>query len=598
MPPLTIGKSSISATGLPTRGWSVVWIAFATILPWTVVAVFDAIDSLYRRIHVVVLRLLLSTGCNLVAYCVGIWFVVELVAVADLRNEENGCSTDSSKCDFDRFDEIATFLVLLFFNIWFVLRNIRGWTQLFSLYRLRPLFITMQIAFADATAEPITISPSIKRSPIQGKRRGRKEFAQIEEDGAIKEKPCVDRIALIRVSDRLINNDIETRTPLLNPLSPDGTDWAIAAWRAWWTQDCSAAISLEAASTYDVRISATRAQDLPKEGPRWPRDGSIVTNPIDGTIIKLNDVDTWLSALSCYGSEEGQQDTRGPPQKDLFSASDRSGVATLVYEITSITPHRMTSLWYATARFEELYKEMAAEAGARRAGLHLPACFSIWKELASDVAQHLDEPMYLSGDRLCCYAGELASTALLLTRHAHEYRALVERVFNDGRAARWTFGWSGLLSCFSNLWTRQRVFIAMLNGLSLLAIHSASSVGEIEPCVRAMLVGYASFAVSDRAVGKRVANARKAELLRRYRESRGKSCRGTGLCATRDACEILGIPAEASHMDGLPAFSTGWTMEYLTAEPGSQPSIYGGSHTEIEEQQGSSNAWRYPDSKV
>lgn len=597
MPLLSTGRSSITATGLPTHGWSVVWISFATILPWTVVAVFDAIDASYRRIRIVILRLLLSTACNAVAYFIGIWFVTEVVMNTNKRNAENGCSTDRTKCDFDRFDEISTFSVLLFFNLWFVIRNIRGWVQLFSLYRLLPLFQHMQSFIADASAEPIN-QTSITGSSISQPHQKYPSHLVTKTERVIQQEPLKEGIRLMRISDRLINNDLETKTPLLNPFGSPNEDWAIAAWRAWWTQECHEAVSLEASSHYDIRPSSLLAQDLTPEGPRWPNAvEAVVKNPVNGRVIERGDREAWIDALTQYGSQ-GQQDTRSPPMKEMFSCADRSGVATLVHEKTHVPPHRMSSLWYSTARFEGLYAEVASEIHARRPEMHIPACFSLWKELATDIARYLPKQMYLSGDPLCSYAGELASATLLLTRHAYDYRHLVECIYQDGRGSRWTFGWSGLLSCYSNLWTRQRIFIAMLNGLSLLSIRSAGSVSEIDVHVRCMLVGYASFAVSDRAVGKRIAELRKDELLRRYRGNIGRTCRGVGLCATREACRILGIPAEASHLDGLPAFCTGWAMEYLSAMPGNQSPGHGATHNEIEELEGSSNAWRYPDSKV
>jgi len=103
-------------------------------------------------------------------------------------------------------------------------------------------------------------------------------------------------------------------------------------------------------------------------------------------------------------------------------------------------------------------------------------------------------------------------------------------IYRDGRNSRWIFGWSGLLSCYSNLWTRQRIFMAMLNGLSLLAIKSANNVTaeEMNVDVRSLMVGYASFAISNRAIGKRIASIKKKELLKRYSKNLENACRNMG----------------------------------------------------------------------
>lgn len=534
-------------------------ISFATILPWGIVSVFDAIDSKYRRIGNIVIRLVVSLLCNTVAYIVGIWFVVRIV-------EDSNALSGNTK--YDRFDEVATFLVLLFFNLWFAGRNFRGWVQLLALRRLRFLFMHMQQSFNLAA----------------------------QRNGAVgKMTPIEEGLFMLRVSDRLINNDLNTPTPFLNPLNLRTSQWKLAAWRAWWTQNCSDHQSFEILH-YDPECSLLLAAEFPDKGPRWPNGPEEVHQPRTGQIIPRGDKDAWKNALMTY-SPGGQQDTKGPPNLKLFSVKDRSGIATLVHEKTHIRPHRMASLWYSTARFEDLCAIVASDINARSGDqLMMPEAFAIWKDVASDIAQHLKEPMYLNGVELCIYAGELASASILLSHFPTEFSDLVEQVYQDGRSSRWTFGWSGLLACFSNLWTRQRVFITMLSGLSLLAIKSANNVASIEPSVRAMMVGYASFAISERAIGKRIAKERKDELLARYMQNRGKTCRGSGLCATRLACSILGIPAAASHMDGLPAFATGWALEFMEFRPGNQLPEHGGNHHEVEEREGSSTAWRYPES--
>lgn len=86
---------------LPVDDAHVVWITFVTILPLTVVTVFDAVDRHYRRRFVVAARLLLSSVCLVTAYVMGGWFVKELLS----RRE--------------RWDQVATTLVAMFVN-WYV----------------------------------------------------------------------------------------------------------------------------------------------------------------------------------------------------------------------------------------------------------------------------------------------------------------------------------------------------------------------------------------------------------------------------------------------------------------------------------------------
>jgi len=88
---------------LPIKGAHVTWVTFLTLLPWTIVAVFDAIDHTLRRRSVVALRLGVSTTCIVVAYAVGTWYVVELVALSPGDG---------------RWDECATVLVAMFFNLY------------------------------------------------------------------------------------------------------------------------------------------------------------------------------------------------------------------------------------------------------------------------------------------------------------------------------------------------------------------------------------------------------------------------------------------------------------------------------------------------
>lgn len=303
----------------------------------------------------------------------------------------------------------------------------------------------------------------------------------------------------------------------------------------------------------------------------------------------------WAEALLTYGTPKGQQDTHGDAIPNVMDTSTTSGIATLVHEKTYRIPNRMSALWYNTRTFEEKYNKISSQTQLMEK--HSPIMFptwSSWLSLAQSIGAKLEHPVYLSDVHLTMYAGELASASLILVRYNEKYAELVDIIHRTGLDARWTFGWSGLLACFSHLWTTERIFVAMLNGLSLLALQSTADLAHLDPNVISMLYGYAAFEISDRAVGKRIAEDRKAELLRRYAGNKGKTCRGSGLCAIRMACKVLGLPAEASHMDGLPAFSAGWASEYIERKPGNQTPEHGFNHDEVEARHGSSNAWRYP----
>ena len=348
--------------------------------------------------------------------------------------------------------------------------------------------------------------------------------------------------------------------------------------------------------------------------PAWPKgadvlicdtgpDGEVcipVGSVFDTSGAPIEDKDRWAECLETYGwveneEPQGQQDTTGPELPPVISLASPSAIPILIYEKTQHPPNRMCALWYATDRFETLYESLVVEMASVHPDVLFPTWAS-WLRLAQDVGIHLERPIFLSDDRLVDYAGELASASVILVHFHTRYADLVDQIYSDGMNARWTFGWSGLLSCFTHLWTRDRIYIAMLNGLSLLCLtyDKHTDITQLPADIRSMLYGYAAFAVQDRAVGKKVANDRKAELLKRYKHNKGKTCRGSGLCATRSACRKLELPEEASHMDGLPSFATGWCMEYLSDLPGNQPPMYGGNHDEVEALQGSSNAWRYP----
>ncbi|CAN8073529.1 unnamed protein product [Agarophyton chilense] len=566
--------------GVFIRGWWILFITLFTALPWAVVAVWDAIDDSYRRKAAVAKRLLLSTTCLLVAYVFGfLYFVALTVFLIRCGGEE-------------RQDEVATVVALLLFNVWHVGRNIFGWSQFYAIHRLREPFRKLQQQFALSFPGPPERSP--------------KQY-------------CIQGLEQLRVSNRLFDNEWSNKPAYLNPCfkrsqgisyarrTPEYEAWAVALWKAWWTQDSSARDG-HSLTVSEERLKCGKEHrrpnvaDLLNSYPSGLKPYTDGEGRIHSRVVMDQSKDTeittkeeWAEALLTYGSDEGQQDTHGPLVRCEMNAYTARGIAILVFEKTARIPNRMSALWYNTSRFEEVYRSLSEETNemAEHENLTLPSWAS-WLHIAQEMASNLERPVYLSDVILTVYAGELASASLILARYHSKYTQLVEAIHRIGLEARWTFGWSGLLACFSQVWTKERIFVAMLNGLSLLAMTSVEDVEHMDENVTSMLYGYAAFEVSDRAVGKRIAKDRKAELLKRYQENKGKTCRGSGVCTIRLACQKLDLPAEASHMDGLPAFSAGWASEFLEHKPGNQRPEHGLDHDQVEARHGSSNAWRYP----
>eukprot|EP00170_Pyropia_yezoensis_P007704 contig_31708_g7728 len=471
---------------LPVDDAHVVWITFVTILPLTVVTVFDAVDRHYRRRFVVAARLLLSSVCLVTAYVMGGWFVKELLS----RRE--------------RWDQVATTLVAMFVN-WYV--------------------FSTGFAIDGGGRHCLTLLHFEHRSGY---------WPGLHIQGAL---------------------------------------------------DTTLRARLEPPSSYNLTLCPMVYELLselrPGLLPYAQTEGQPGTPPTST-------------------ADEGMQDIAGEVvlRRPLLDTSSLVGIETLVYEKTAHVPHQMSSLWYRTTTFYECFHSAAYVAYASDAADHVRMpLLSTWYHLAEPIRQRVSVPLNgLSGADQENYACELASTSLLLVNHSFsaKFKALVDQIYQDGLAARRTAGWSGLLSCFSCLWTRERVHIAACNGLSLLALQSASTVEAIPHCVRALLVAYVSYAVSSRAVGRRIATTRQAELFRRYQSNMSCTCRGGGLDAIRRACTTLGLPAVASYMDGLPSFAAGWCIKYLMRQQGNQPSSYGTDHEEVERRLGSSTTWRYP----
>jgi len=169
--------------------------------------------------------------------------------------------------------------------------------------------------------------------------------------------------------------------------------------------------------------------------------------------------------------------------RPLLDAAGTRGVVTLVYEKTAHVPHRMSSLWYGTTTFTDRSREAARRANGGGRSLRIPS-LSSWRVMAVGIGECSPVLPFLSGMDLENYACELAATSLLLARYPTACKRLCDQIHEIGRKARWTFGWSGLLACCSNPWTRERVYVAAANGLSLLALGCAPSVAKIVGSLR------------------------------------------------------------------------------------------------------------------
>lgn len=69
--------------------------------------------------------------------------------------------------------------------------------------------------------------------------------------------------------------------------------------------------------------------------------------------------------------------------------------------------------------------------------------------IAGDLARLREVPLLLSVREGKRYALRLASVSALLAYYYADYKALCVKVHQLGIRARWTHGWSGLVSCYS-----------------------------------------------------------------------------------------------------------------------------------------------------
>lgn len=191
--------------------WLSILLTVAITLPWAIVPICDAIDSKYRTIRATAWRLVTSSLLLAVSYAAALFFIIQEGIVSG--------------------DESIAILVLFIFNLWYVLRNIRGWLQLLALRRLKAAFALMHNnIFSSFPAELVGDSTS--------------------------------HIGKVLVSERLVDNDFMSDTPFLQPfpklygnpkvdqnLSGYSEErkyqiqtvetFAVAIWKAWWTQDIS-----------------------------------------------------------------------------------------------------------------------------------------------------------------------------------------------------------------------------------------------------------------------------------------------------------------------------------------------------------------------
>lgn len=210
--PSAMSPSSEEDGSLPS--WLFVLLTIATTFPWAIVPICDAIDSKYRTIRSTALRLLLSSILLTASYGAACIVIID-----------KGVHSD---------DESIAIIVLLIFNAWYVLRNIRGWLQFYALRRFIPAFTTMQASIHSSF--PAHLRANVKNG-----------------------------IHSLLVSERLVDNDFASDTPFLQPFSkrsveqrkPERTNmarkyseetrrtirnseiFAVATWKAWWTQNIS-----------------------------------------------------------------------------------------------------------------------------------------------------------------------------------------------------------------------------------------------------------------------------------------------------------------------------------------------------------------------
>lgn len=218
-----------------------------------------------------------------------------------------------------------------------------------------------------------------------------------------------------------------------------------------------------------------------------------------------------------------------------------------------------------------------------------------WYHIAGDLAQMREVPLLLSVREAKRYALRLAAVSAILAYHYDTYVELCKDVYRLGIKARWTHGWSGLVSCYSKYWTPGNVCTALLGGLPLLVIRGD---GMGNSSVKCLLVGLASESIMSTFLSDARRAARTKELERRYLRNKGTTCRGSGVRCVRSALEALHLPRSASQLDGVVAFSTGCAIEAMEGLSGQQEPRDGNNHNQIEDFYCSSRAYRFPEERL
>lgn len=258
----------------------------------------------------------------------------------------------------------------------------------------------------------------------------------------------------------------------------------------------------------------------------------------------------------------------------------------------------MENIWYESSALVDALQRHAIPGGREEDAESKWPRFPIvseWNYIAGDLARLRDVPLLLSVREGKRYALRLAAVSALLAYHFSAYMDLCKEVYELGIRARWTHGWSGLVSCYSKYWSLGNVSVALLGGLPLLVIMGD---GGGNASVKCLLVGLASENIMSTYLSDARRAARTKELGRRYLLNKGKTCRGSGVRCIRDALDALNLPSSASQLDGVVAFSCGWAMEAVHGLPGNQAPRDGNDHGQIEDIFCSSRAYRFPDERL
>lgn len=269
---------------------------------------------------------------------------------------------------------------------WLVGRNIRGSTQLIALRRLDShLTSVTRNVFQYLLAELHALATTSTRV-------------------ALLSSP----IDTLRISDSLIDKNLGSATPWLNPWDPSSRTWARAFWKAWWTQDSSRRQSLSPPQSYRLALHRNAFDHSEKHLPE-------AVHAVDGCqpgTPSIRTVDEGVRALMVCGDEQvtteggqpnprfpgehaGMQDTDGamPLSRPLLDTSTLAGVATLVCEKTAHVPHRMTLLWHGTSSFAERFSKVAS-CSSTSGVLRVP---SLWtrRRMAVGIGERAPVPLSL-----------------------------------------------------------------------------------------------------------------------------------------------------------------------------------------------------------